>query len=258
MDQLTTNLSNKKDAISFEQPKPAYYAVIPASVRFCRHLEAGAKLLYGDIAALCHNEQAHCWATNGYLAKLHDVDERTIKRWLESLVDNQFISIEVIKDAKGTQRYIQLQDPQISVRGGQNCPPGGTKMSHRQDNFVQKPLSDSPLPNNTMNNTRKKTPTPRSGEMPAAHRRGLRANGTSPRQLALKDNLAWANEMIRVYHSQAQKLDVQMHCDSDTFYVTKYGSPYSERYSLKYLTGAKRDHATQTLIRMGINFIDMP
>lgn len=255
MDHNSTSASEAKEAICFEEPKPAYYAVIPASVRYCKALEAGAKLLYGDIAALCHNEQAHCWATNAYLARLHDVDERTIKRWLESLAANQFISIQVTKDSKGTHRYIQLQDPKISVGGGQKCPPGGTKMSHRQDNFVQKSLYDSPLPNITISNTKKRPLTPRSGGSPAARKSGLRANGESPRQRSLQENLVWAQHMIQQCKPQADKLGIDMRLMGEKFYVSQNGSPHSESYEIKSLSGSNRDRAIQTMLRLGLNLI---
>lgn len=69
-----------------------YYAVIPATVRYDENLTDGAKLLYGEITALC-NQQGFCWASNKYFAELYKNGERTIQRWVSSLFDNGYINI---------------------------------------------------------------------------------------------------------------------------------------------------------------------
>ena len=63
--------------------QPSFYAIIPAHVRYCKELEAGAKLLYGELTALA-SEYGYCWASNKYLAELYEVDQRTIQRWIRS------------------------------------------------------------------------------------------------------------------------------------------------------------------------------
>lgn len=64
--------------------EPSYYAIIPASIRYDKKLPANAKLLFGEITALC-NKEGYCWATNEYFAELYSTSEKTISRWLKAL-----------------------------------------------------------------------------------------------------------------------------------------------------------------------------
>lgn len=90
--------------------KKSYYAVIPANVRYDTSLCPNAKLLYGEITALC-NEQGYCWATNNYFAELYNVSKKTVSLWLKSLIDGGHIKSE-IEYREGSKeivnRYIQI------------------------------------------------------------------------------------------------------------------------------------------------------
>lgn len=70
---------------------PGYYAIIPATVRYDKNLTSGAKLLYGEITALCSKE-GYCWASNKYFANLYDTSEKTITRWVKQLKDGGYIN----------------------------------------------------------------------------------------------------------------------------------------------------------------------
>lgn len=72
-----------------------YYAIIPANVRYDRDLIPSAKLLYGEITALC-NEKGFCWAKTQYFQDLYGVSRVSIQKWLKSLETNGYISREVI------------------------------------------------------------------------------------------------------------------------------------------------------------------
>lgn len=73
----------------------SYYAVIPASVRYDSNLKDKAKLLYGEITALC-NERGYCWATNEYFAKLYSVNKTTISKLIKNLIDSGYIKSQII------------------------------------------------------------------------------------------------------------------------------------------------------------------
>lgn len=73
----------------------SYYAIIPANVRYDPNLKDKAKLLYGEITALC-NEKGYCWATNEYFAKLYGVNKTTISKLIKNLIDRGYIKSQII------------------------------------------------------------------------------------------------------------------------------------------------------------------
>lgn len=79
--------------------KPAYWALIPASVRYDRDLPANAKLLYGEITALS-NRKGYCHAQNAYFCELFGLSERSITRLLSDLAKGGYVRIDVIRSAE--------------------------------------------------------------------------------------------------------------------------------------------------------------
>lgn len=76
--------------------KVSYYAIIPAEVRYDPDLPPNAKLLYGEITALC-NETGYCWATNRYFAELYGVSVRSVQNWITALNEKKYIQIKMSK-----------------------------------------------------------------------------------------------------------------------------------------------------------------
>jgi hypothetical protein len=94
---------------------PNYYAIIPASVRYDKSLTPNAKLLYGEITALC-NEKGFCWASNDYFATLYGVSKGSISSWIAQLAKAKYISLQMIYREGSKEilnRYIRLFDDPI-------------------------------------------------------------------------------------------------------------------------------------------------
>jgi hypothetical protein len=108
---------------------PHYYAIIPASVRYDRRIPANAKLLYGEITALC-NKEGYCWAGNAYFASLYEKNERSVINWINALRDAGYIIVSFTYVA-GTKeierRIIRLAEAAVGevVKKAPGSPGGG-------------------------------------------------------------------------------------------------------------------------------------
>ena len=131
--------------------KKSYYAIIPANVRYDEDLTANAKLLYGEITALC-NEKGYCWANNNYFAKLYGVSTRSITNWISQLSEKGYISTELIykeksKEVKERRIYIGRGIEENFYRYRKEVPEG------IEENFCH-PIEENFQDNNTLfNNT---------------------------------------------------------------------------------------------------------
>ena len=121
----------------------AYYAIIPANVRYDKNLTPNAKLLYGEITALC-NSKGYCWAENKYFSELYGVSKTSVSKWISSLVDGGYIK-SVCTYKEGTKeidkRYITIVNDPIEEK--LNTPL----------TFVNDPIEEKLKDNNTVNNT---------------------------------------------------------------------------------------------------------
>ena len=127
--------------------KPAYYAIIPANVRYDARLTPNAKLLYGEITALC-NETGYCWAMNAYFAELYGVSKTSISAWIGNLKEAGHITVQM--NYKEGSKHILNRYIRILGEGIQDnlAPPVRLLEEGIQDIFV-----DNNTINNTTNNT---------------------------------------------------------------------------------------------------------
>ena len=112
-----------------EQPvrKPAYWAVLPAEIRYDPKLPDKAKLLYAEISSLT-SETGFCWASNEHFCQLYDCTERTIRRLISALAARGYITIQDGNGGSGRRKiYAGINplagNPDKNVREpGQNFP----------------------------------------------------------------------------------------------------------------------------------------
>ena len=125
--------------------KKSYYAVIPATVRYDNSVVPGAKLLYGEITALC-NEKGYCWATNDYFSRLYSVSKRTISTWIKSLCDAGYISAEFVLDNESKKVKVRC----LKVEANFDTHLMKTSIPSRSK--LREPHEENFAENNTINN----------------------------------------------------------------------------------------------------------
>lgn len=84
------------------QVKPSYYAVIPSEVRYAPMLPPNAKLLYGEISALC-NAEGICTTSNEFFAQAYGFTERSVRNLIATLETEGFICTQTVRDEKTGQ-----------------------------------------------------------------------------------------------------------------------------------------------------------
>lgn len=130
--------------------EPGYYAIIPSSVRYDKKLPANAKLLFGEITALC-NKEGYCWATNEYFAELYGTSDKTIGRWLKALKTKGviFCATKTFRYEDGTikkVRYIGLDKNVLTELDK-------IELDHTDKNVLNHTDKNVPYNNTNSNNT---------------------------------------------------------------------------------------------------------
>ena len=123
----------------------SYYAIIPANVRYDKMLTPNAKLLYGEITALC-NKEGYCWASNSYFANLYEVSNQAISKWINQLEKLGYVSISYTRKGKEiVERVVSITGLGVSTKADE-----GINKSLRR---YQQKLKENITLNSTVNNT---------------------------------------------------------------------------------------------------------
>ena len=134
----------------------SYYAIIPANVRYDNDLTANAKLLYGEITALC-NEKGYCWATNSYFAELYGVSKTSISKWINQLIEKGYVISQI--NYKPNSKEIDKRHLYIGgypIKEKLNTSLRKVKGGHKEklNTPIEEKLKDNTtIFNNTINNT---------------------------------------------------------------------------------------------------------
>ena len=120
-----------------EQENAAYYAVVPAPVRYDTELSPSAKLLYCEITSLCKSK-GYCWSTNSYFTQLFDLSESTISRLISQLAKRKHIVVKTVATKTGSERRIFTDIFQVE-RLSAGAPEGGAQNPQAPRGDTQKP-----------------------------------------------------------------------------------------------------------------------
>jgi hypothetical protein len=109
--------------MEIETIKKGYYAIIPAFVRYDTDLTPNAKLLYGEITALC-NENGYCWAKNEYFSNLYGVSETSVSNWIACLIKKGYLERELIykEGTKEVEKRLLKVSPFSGQKNLDRCP----------------------------------------------------------------------------------------------------------------------------------------
>lgn len=130
------------------ESQPNYYAVIPAKVRYDKHLKPNEKLLYGEITALT-NKSGECWASNRYFSELYGTQQETISRWISNLKNKGYITVKIIRneDNQIEKRILKITNDPIDEKINRYC----QKDQEGIDEKINRGIDEKVKENNTSN-----------------------------------------------------------------------------------------------------------
>ena len=131
MDESTKTAPEKAEVSA----KPAFWAVLPAAVRYDEELPPNAKLLYAEISALT-DQRGYCYASNEYFMRLYSLGERTIRRLLSELQRRGYVTIADGDGGKDRRKIYAGINPLLSNPAKNGRVPG--------QNFPGNPAKNGP------------------------------------------------------------------------------------------------------------------
>lgn len=102
-----------------EASKPAFWAVLPAAVRYDEELPPNAKLLYAEISSLT-DRRGYCYASNEYFMKVFSLSERTVQNLLNALKRGGYIRISDGSGGSGRRKIFAGLNPLLD-NPAENC-----------------------------------------------------------------------------------------------------------------------------------------
>ena len=85
-----------------EHQKPAYWAVLPATIRYDPDIPSTAKLLYAEISALT-DISGYCFASNDYFASNFEITVKSVQRLIKNLADKGYVTVDVVRDPESNE-----------------------------------------------------------------------------------------------------------------------------------------------------------
>ena len=131
-----------------------YYAQIPTEILLSPTLTCFQKLLYADIQSLT-NQKGYCFASNKYLSKRHNKDEKHISKQITALINNNFLFLFERPTGRNSnfQRKLFTQSTFIQYAKINNI--DITKILNVKKNSVKNHTANS-VKNHNHNNIKKK------------------------------------------------------------------------------------------------------
>lgn len=191
--------------------KPAFFAILPAAVRYDKRLEPMARILYSEITALA-DQTGYCYASNKYFVEQYDAGERTVQRWIKSLADCGYITVEML-DGTGQGRCERRMTPLFGLQDVRQTPAENDATPAKNDGGTPAKNGAAPPPkmagkqyknNNTSNNNTTRACARGFDRFWAAYPRKV-GKGAAERSFErIRPDAALLDGMLRAIESQRQ------------------------------------------------------